>query len=143
VWSIAMGLLLGFIINIFSSVYYGLFITGDLQWSQVNHQQILWCALALIALVGYLMFFIADYPNTFEFSKAYWKRYQRYFFYSFWPGKIIRWIIGFYLLLFLLSLLILIYYFMILGLGGLYGTIAFVGIMTLTYVKERLTKKHV
>lgn len=137
-----MGLILGFIINIFSSVYYGLFITGDLVWSQVNHQQIVWCALALVALAGYLMFFIADYPNTFEFSRAYWKRYQRYFFYSFWPGKIIRWIIGFYLLLFLIGLLILIYYFMILGLGGLYGTIVFIGILVLAYIKVRLDQKH-
>ena len=108
VWSIAIGAVLGFIINIFSNLYYGLFITWDLKWSMVNHQQVFIFTIVFIALIGYLQFFIFDYPNTFEFSKAYWKRYQQYFFYSFWPGKILRWIIGFYLIIVLLGFLFII-----------------------------------
>ena len=143
VWSIATGLILGFIINIFSNVYYGIFIVGNLKWSQVNHHELFWYALALIALAGYLMFFISDYPNTFELSKAYWKRYQHYFFNKFWPGKIMRWIIGFYLLLFILALMILIYYLIALGLGYMWGAIVFVGMLGLGYFKERSDRKHV
>lgn len=137
-----MGLFLGFIVNVFSSVYYGMYIVGDLQWSEVNHQQLVGCALALLALVGYLQFFIADYPNTFEFSKAYAKRYYNYFLYRFWPGRILRVIIGLYILLFLLATLGFIWYFMTLSLGYLYGSTAFIVIMSVAYLKERLNRKH-
>jgi len=143
VWSIATGLILGFIINIFSNVYYGIFIVGNLTWSQVNHHELFWYAMALIALIGYLMFFISDYPNTFEFSKAYWKRYQHYFFNKFWPGKIMRWIIGFYILLFLLVLLGLIYYAFALGFGYIWATILFIVMFTAVYWRDRMNKKHV
>jgi hypothetical protein len=145
VWSIVMGLLLGFIINVFSSVYYGMYIVGDLQWSQVNHQQLVWCVLALFALVGYLQFFIADYPNTFEFSKAYAKRYQNYFFYSFWPGKIIRWIIGFYLIVFMFVILAGIYYAMYEAAGFAYATVTWSLMIIVIYYRKIIfsdIKKH-
>ncbi|MEI6553373.1 MAG: hypothetical protein WCO09_02295 [bacterium] len=143
VWSVIMGGLLSFIISIIANLYYGLFVVGNLEWSSVSHQQVLILMLVLVAIIGYLLFFISDYPNTFEFSKEYWRRYRNYFFHRFWPGKILRWVIGFYLIIFFISFLFLIYYFISQSLGYFNGAIFTVCLFILAYIKEKLNKKNV
>jgi hypothetical protein len=137
VWSIVIGGIIGFLINIFSNLYYSIFITKNLNWNQIDHTHFVLCIAILIALVGYLGFFIYDYPNTFEFSKPYWKRYQNYFFHEFWPGKILRSIIGFYLIIFLIVLLIIMCFFLVQSFGYLYGIIILVSTFSLAYIKHK------
>lgn len=142
VWSIAIGALFGFLVNILSNIYYGFYITQNLLWKDINHFQFYLCVSLLVGLVGYLQFFIYDYPNTFEFSKAYWKRYQSYFFYKFYPGKIARVIIGGYLILLLIGLLLTAYLLMAQGLGYGWAAVVFGLILTAAYFKEKSNRKN-
>jgi len=138
VWSILIGGVLSFLVNIFANIYYGIFITKTLSFDKIDNTQVIFCALLFVALVGYLSFFIYDYPNTFEFSKNYWKRYSDYFFYKFGPGKILRVLVGVYLLFTLLALYILFYLTSVHIIGILYGTIIFVLIIPIaTYIRVK------
>jgi MFS family permease len=142
VWSIIIGGLFGFLITIFSNLYYELFIVKRLSWSSVDHTQFIFCALLLIALVGYLQFFIDDYPNTFEFTKKYWKRFSSYFFYKFSIGKVLRVFVGIYLLLFVFGFMILLYVFLIHLVGFLWGTLIAVLGLIAGYLKDK-NKKNI
>lgn len=137
VWSIAIGALFGFLINVLSNVYSGIFVVQNLFWEQINHFHFYLSAALFVGLVGYLQFFIFDYPNTFEFSKAYWKRYQSYFFYSFLPGKIVRIIVGIYILFIVVGILLLLYYFSGKELGYTLTTAYFLVVIISEYLKEK------
>lgn len=137
VWGIIMGGLFGFLINVFSTVFYEIFIVKSLLWENVDHRYFSLCAIALVGLIGYLLFFIFDYPNTPEFSKVYFRRFISYFFKSFWPGKVARLIIGIYLLVLLVGFLVVLYYFMAQRTGYSIATIFFVFVIVAGYFKDK------
>ena len=146
VWSIVIGALLSFLINIFSNLYYSLFVVGDLSFDKINGNYFVFCVLLFIALNGYLGFFIHDYPNSFEFSKGYWLRYKNYFFNKYLPGriigKIIRWILGFYLILFLVILLGYLFILSINLWGQTYGIITFILFLFLIFIRVKYGKNN-
>ena len=141
VWSIIIGGLFGFLITIFSNLYYEVFIVKRLSWSSIDHTQFIFCALLLVALLGYLQFFIDDYPNTFEFTKKYWKRFSNYFFYKFSIGKVLRVFVGIYLLLFSVGFLMLLYVLGGNSIGYLWTTLLFLIVFIAEYIKDKKVKK--
>lgn len=143
VWSIMIAGLLGFLINIFANLAYGFFIIGDLSWQKINHFNFLLCLALFIGVIGYLMFFINDYPNAPEFSIVYWKRYQDYFFNKFRLVKILRTMIGIYLLLLLAGLILLLYFIFGQNLGYPIATIMLCAGFILANIKVITRRIHV
>ncbi len=128
---------IGFILSLFADVYYRMFLVGDLKWENVNHIQVYSLLLLLLALIGFLQFFIDDYKNNVEINRSLLKRYFIYFFYQFTPGKIIRFIVGIYTLTILAIFLGFIYYIFAQSVGYLLATALFLLSALSAYLRER------
>lgn len=106
IFGILLASTLGVILNLFSGLYYDLFITRTIKWSNVSQQHVMIWFLILLATWGFISFFVHDYENNLEMNKVlFWKRFVNYFFESFRPVKFLRILAGVYLVLFLLAIL--------------------------------------
>jgi hypothetical protein len=102
IFGILLASTLGVILNLFSSLYYDLFVKKIIKWSDVNQQHVMIWFFILLATWGFISFFVYDYKNNVEINKAhFWKRFINYFFESFKPFKILKIITGIYLIIFL------------------------------------------
>src|ERR1035437_831209 len=141
VWGIIVASILGVILNLLANLYYDLFIVKTIVWGKVDHFQVLCITLLLIALVGFLQFFISDYKNEAGLNKNLLKRFRQYFFYEYTPGKYMRVFFGIYMLLILVSVLGGIHYLVALQIGYLYAAISFILMFFLTYYKEKVSNR--
>ncbi len=141
VWGIIVAGFAGFLLNLLANTYYDLFIYKTVTWDKIDHMQILGASLLLLAVIGLLSFFVSDYKNKLEVNRSFLKRYSDYFFYSFTPGKVIRVIVGLYILLTVLAVLGLIYFF-IAKVGGYFWATFVMGAAFLkVYLEEKQKTK--
>lgn len=141
-WGIIIALVASFAAGILVNAYYDLFVNVTTTWAKINQMQIYGSALVLTAIVGLLNFFIADYKNDLEVDRSFWKRYRDHFFYSFAPGKVLRWVIGLYALIIIFGFLAVLYFFMAKFSGYLIATFVFGASFLKVYLEEKNKKKH-
>lgn len=132
--------ILGFLLNLLANLYYAIFITHSLKWSQADHVQVYGIVVLFLALIGFLKFFIDDYENDFEFNTSFFKRYVNYFFYKFTPGKFIRVALGIYISLTLISILVGLYFF-IASIAGYIITNVIVLVILISFLYQRKTSQ--
>lgn len=106
IFGILLASTLGVILNLFSSLYYDLFITKTIKWINVNQQHVMIWFFVLLATWGFISFFIYDYENEFKMNISFWRRFTDYFFNSFRPMRFLRFLVGVYLMLFSTILII-------------------------------------
>ncbi|MCK9438477.1 hypothetical protein M0Q39_00140 [Patescibacteria group bacterium] len=140
VWGVLMGAFFGFLINILANFFYDVFIIEIYSFEKVNLTNILVCCFSLVALIGYLWFFVYDYPNSPELTKDYLKRFWDYFTKTFWLGRILA--VFFALCILIASISLLAVTFMSLSriLGYLSASIVFIIIFGLTWFKKLKNK---
>lgn len=140
VFGVIIASTISFFINLLSNIYYDLFINHSTSWDKVDHFQVYFILLILLALFGFLEFFISDYKNPIEVNQSLFIRYKNYFFYEFTPGKVIRIMVGLYILLIIIGILISIFILMTQISGYIITTILFLVIFAVVYLKERKTR---
>lgn len=124
-FGIIVASVIGFLLNLLANIYYDVSITHSLTWNKVDQTQFVGIILALIGMFGFLQFFIDDYKNELKINKSFLKRFQDYFFYQYAPGKWIRRITGFYLIVVLIIIMALLYYLMASITGHIIATLTF------------------
>lgn len=67
--------ILGLIINIFSNIFYDLFLTHKIQFSSYDPFYISILTSFLFLIIAFLQFLIYDYKNKLSLEKSFWKRY--------------------------------------------------------------------
>lgn len=100
IFGILLASTLGVILNLFSGLYYDLFVTKTIKWININQQHVVFWFLVLLATWGFISFFIYDYENEFKINISFWKRFTDYFFNSFRPMRVLRLLAGVYLMIF-------------------------------------------
>jgi hypothetical protein len=136
VWGIVVASAIGFLLNLLGNVYYGLFIVHTITWGKVDHTQIYWIGAVLLALVGFLEFFIEDYKNDLRLNISLFQRYINFFFYRFTLGRIIRVAAGIYMLLILFAILIGIYVIIGTTTNYIIATLVVLAASIAAYIKE-------
>jgi hypothetical protein len=136
VWSILIGAVFGFLINILANFFYDILIIEIYSFEKVNLLNILICCFSLIALIGYLWFFVYDYPNSPELTEKYFKRFWNYFTKIFWPGRILGIIFALYILLISVLLLVVVFISFSKVFGYFYASIIFLVIFILVGLKK-------
>jgi len=137
VLGIIVAAILSFMVDLYANLYYELFVVNTLKWSQVNHTQVYGMTLVFLALVGFLQFFVEDYQNDIDIRGGLIKRYIKYFFYEFTPGKFIRWFLGAYLLLVLFGFIVGLYYVLAQFGGYAIAATLFAIVLVVLYLNSR------
>jgi hypothetical protein len=137
VFGVIIASIISFFINLLSNIYYDLFVNHSTSWDKIDHFQVYFILLILLALFGFLEFFISDYKNPAEVNQSLFIRYKNYFFYEFTPGKIIRIISGLYISLILLVILICVYFILAEAQGYIVTSSIFIFILFIAYLKEK------
>jgi len=106
IFGILLASTLGVVLNLFSSLYYDLFVTKTIKWPNVNQQHVVIWFFILLATWGFISFFVYDYENEFKMNISFWKRFTDYFFNSFRPMRVLRFLVGVYLMIFLVFLIL-------------------------------------
>lgn len=83
VLGIAVAGFLSFLINIFSSIYYDVFLTHSKNISQYESNDLIIFAILFSATIAFLQFLIIDYKNEIDLKKGFWKRYLFFFMHDF------------------------------------------------------------
>lgn len=135
VLSIVIAAIIGFLVNLFANLYYDLFVVHTETWGQVNHTQVYGMFFAFLALLGFLQFFVEDYQHSVDIRGGIIRRYLKYFFYEFTPGKFIRWILGAYLLIVLFGFLVGAYFVIAKFIGYVLTIVLYVVVALGIYVR--------
>lgn len=137
VLGIMLAAVLGFVLNVLANVYYAMFITHQTTWNRVDHIQLYGFGFVLVALLGFLDFFIYDYENKVEVNRSFLKRYLNYFFYSFTAGKVIRVIVGLYITFILIGFVVALYFGLAVQVGYILATLAAAVVAVMGYATLR------
>lgn len=137
VWGIVIGSVLGVLLTLFANAYYDIFVTGSESWDTIDHKQVYGWIAMIIAIWGFLGFFIYDYKNNLHADIAFWKRFLKYFFQRSKPWKTIRVVIGLYVILVIISILLLIYLHIVEEYGFLFATIIYIIAFISEYIREK------
>jgi preprotein translocase subunit Sss1 len=142
VLGVLLAAVVGFVLNILSTIYYSLFIVKTVTWDKMDHFQIYCIGLLLVGLIGFLEFFIYDYKNDIQVNRSLIRRYLTYFFYNFRPGRVIRVIAGLYLTFILGGVIVSVYFFLAHSIGSvLAAAVVIVVLVGITLkVKSSLAK---
>lgn len=120
-WGVIIAAIFGFTLNLLANLYYDLFIVKAISWDKVDHMQVLAAGMLLLGLLAFLQFIIDDYKNNIVINKSFVRRYLNYFFYKFVPGKILRYLIGSYILLIFFAFVFVIFVSIFITLGKIYN----------------------
>ncbi|XLQ19723.1 MAG: hypothetical protein ACKUBY_03970 [Candidatus Moraniibacteriota bacterium] len=140
VWGIVIGSFLGLLLTLFANAYYDVFVTGNESWGTIDHRQVYSWVAMIIAIWGFLGFFIYDYKNNLNVNIAFWKRFFKYFFQKSTPSRIIRIITGLYVLLIIICVLVLIYIYTVEKFGFWIATSIYVIVIINEYIREKKKK---
>ncbi|MEI6835410.1 MAG: hypothetical protein WCK59_01130 [Candidatus Falkowbacteria bacterium] len=100
IFGIILASTLGVLLTLFSNLYYDVVITKIVKPNEVDWNHIFIWFFILLATWGFISFFVYDYENEFKMNISFWKRFTDYFFNSFRPMRILRFLAGVYLMIF-------------------------------------------
>ena len=105
IFGIILASTLGVLLTLFSNLYYDVVVTKIVKPNNVNWNHVMVWFFIFLATWGFISFFIYDYENEFKMNISFWKRFTDYFFNSFRPMRILRLLVGVYLMIFLVFLI--------------------------------------
>lgn len=76
VLGLAVAGILGWLINIFSNIYYDVFLTHNAKISSYNAFHLLVLLSLMFLVVAFLQFLVYDYKNELTLGKSFWVRYM-------------------------------------------------------------------
>lgn len=100
IFGIVLASTMGVLLTLFSNLYYDILVTKIVKPNNVEWNHVMAWFFVLLATWGFISFFIYDYENEFEMNISFWKRFTDYFFNSFRPMRILRLLVGVYLMIF-------------------------------------------
>lgn len=81
---------IGFVINVFTSVYYEVFLTGAKRLSDYNQTALIIPILILFLSVAFLSFLVYDYQNELNLNRSLLKRFFDYYDNVFWLNQLTK-----------------------------------------------------
>lgn len=105
IFGIILASTLGVLLTLFSNLYYDVVVTKTINSIDVNWNHVMVWFFVLLATWGFISFFIYDYENEFKMNISFWKRFTDYFFNAFRPMRVLRFLVGVYLMIFLVLLI--------------------------------------
>lgn len=147
IFGIILASVFGVILNLFSNLYYDVLVSKTVRPESIDWNHVIAWFFILLATWGFISFFIYDYENEFKMNISFWKRFTDYFFNSFRPMRILRLLVGVYLMIFSVFLIFVssaIIFYILEKINIILATVAVVGwvvwMLILAYKKIFKTK---
>jgi hypothetical protein len=134
--------ILSWLINIFSNLYYDVFLTHNIKLSSYNNLHLVVLLSILFLLIAFLQFLIYDYKNKLTLENNFWKRYLFFVSEDFSPSRLVRFVNIFFISVFLIIFDVSIFFTVNNYTGPIIsGAFLFVGIIILM-MKDRLSRRQ-
>lgn len=77
----------GFVVNLFSNMYYDVLISQTREFSSYSEKPVVVALVILFVSTGFLFFLVYDYKNEIDLNRPFFKRFLDYFFNVFWLSR--------------------------------------------------------